>query len=180
MSATGPGTRDEPRRPDDRPRLTLVAARGRNGVIGRDGGLPWHLPEDLRRFRELTWGTAMIMGRATWQAIGRPLPGRTSVVVTRTPGWSAPGAVVVHDLQEALALYPGEPLSVIGGGQVYAQTIDLADRLEITEVDQEPEGDTLFPQIDPQRWRETARQGRGGYAFVTYERRRPGGPAQAS
>ncbi|KNX39228.1 diacylglycerol kinase [Luteipulveratus halotolerans] len=151
-------------------RLTLVAAMGTNRVIGADGDMPWHLSDDLKRFKALTTGGTMIMGRGTWDSIGRALPGRTTVVVTRDRTWSAPGAVVAHSLAEALAGAPDGELFVVGGGEIYAQTIDLADRLELTLVDQAPEGETVFPEVDPARWHETAREQRDGFAWVTYER----------
>ncbi|MDF8265321.1 dihydrofolate reductase [Luteipulveratus flavus] len=151
-------------------RLTLVAAMGRNRVIGRDGDMPWHLSEDLKRFKALTIGGTMIMGRGTWDSIGRALPGRTTIVITRDLAWSAPGAVVAHSLPEALTAAPDTELFIAGGGEIYAQTIALADRLELTLVEQSPEGDTYFPEVDPQDWRETARETRDGFAWVTYDR----------
>lgn len=151
-------------------RLTLVAAVADNGVIGADGGMPWHLPEDLRHFKDVTAGGTMLMGRATWEAIGRPLPGRTSIVLTRDRGWSAPGAIAVHSVAEALTAAPDQELFVIGGGQLYRETIDLADRLELTEIHADPEGDTTFPPIDPGRWVEQSREPRDGFDFVTYVR----------
>lgn len=152
-------------------RLTLVAAVGRNGVIGDGAAMPWHLPEDLRFFKETTMGGVLVMGRGTWDSIGRALPGRRTVVVTRQRGWSAPGAEVVHSLREALAVAGDGEVFVAGGGQVYAQTIGHAARLVLTEVDQEPGSPVRFPSVDPSRWREVAREPREGLAFVTWERR---------
>ena len=150
-------------------RLVLVAALGANRAIGVDGGMPWHLPEDLAHFKALTMGGTMIMGRRTWDSIGRALPGRTTVVVTSDHAWSAPGAVVVHSLAEALvAAGPGE-VFVVGGGEIYRQTIDLASRLELTEIDASPQAEVFFPELDA-GWREIARSPREGFAFVTYER----------
>ena len=121
-------------------RLTLVAARGSNGAIGVHGGMPWHLPEDLAHFKAVTMGGVMIMGRRTWDSIGRALPGRTTIVVTSDREWSAPGALVVHDLHEAISVAgPGE-VFVAGGGEIYRQTIALASRLELTEVDAAVDG----------------------------------------
>lgn len=151
-------------------RLTLVAALGSNGAIGVDGGMPWHLPEDLAHFKAVTMGGVMIMGRRTWDSIGRALPGRTTIVVTSDRGWSAPGALVVHALHEAISVAgPGE-VFVAGGGEIYRQTIDLASRLELTEVDAAPGAEVFFPDIDPGTWREVARTPREGFDFVTYER----------
>lgn len=154
-------------------RLVLVAALGANRAIGVDGGMPWHLPEDLAHFKAVTMGGVMVMGRHTWDSIGRALPGRTTIVVTSDHDWSAPGALVVHSLGEALAAAgPGEVL-IVGGGQIYRQTIDLASRLELTEVHASPDAQVFFPEVDPQVWDEVARSPRDGFDFVTYERRQP-------
>ena len=154
--------------------VTLVAAVARNGVIGADGGLPWHLPDDLRRFKALTMGHTMIMGRRTFESIGRALPGRVSIVVTRDADWTAPGVTVAHSVDEALALAgPDTEVMVVGGGDVYRQTMDLADRLEITHVDADVVGDTRFPEIDPAVWHLAARQDSSGCHFAGYTRRPP-------
>ena len=155
--------------------LTLLVARSRNGVIGVDNRLPWHLPDDLKRFRQLTMGHPIIMGRRTWDSIGRPLPGRRSIVVTRDTGWKASGAEVAHSIGDALARCSGtERPFVIGGGELYESTLHLATHIELTEVDLEVDGDVWFPQLDPAHWREVARQpmkaGDIGYSFVTLER----------
>lgn len=154
-------------------RLTLVAAVGRNGVIGDGTGMPWHIPEDLRFFKDTTMGGVLLMGRGTWDSIGRALPGRRTIVVTRDKDWSAPGAEVAHSLREALLIAGDGEVFVAGGGTIYAQTIDHAHRLVVTEVDLEPEGETRFPQIDPQVWGEVARVPGPVpvIAWVTYERR---------
>lgn len=154
-------------------RLTLVAAVGRNGVIGDGASMPWHLPADLRFFKETTMGGTLLMGRGTWDSIGRALPGRRTVVVTRQPGWTAPGAEVAHSVEEALALAGDVEVFVAGGGQVYAQTIGHASRLVLTEVDLAPQGKTFFPEIDPDRWCEVERvPGEAPVrAWVTWERR---------
>lgn len=149
--------------------LTLVAALGRNRVIGADGSMPWHLPEDLRHFKETTRGGTMLMGRATWDSIGRPLPGRTSIVLTRDRSWNADGALVAHSLAEALTCAPDEELFVIGGGEIYRETLPLADRLVLTEIDAAPDGDTFFPTLDD-GWVERGRDQRDGFAFVEYQR----------
>lgn len=156
--------------------VTIVAAVARNGVIGVDGGLPWHLPDDLRRFKELTMGHVLVMGRRTYESIGRPLPGRTTVVVTRQPGWSAGADEVIRarDVPGALVLATeiDDEVFVVGGGHVYEEALPLADRLELTFVDAEPEGDTFFPEVDWSQWREVAREEGDGVAYVTYERAR--------
>ncbi|MDK9703867.1 MAG: dihydrofolate reductase [Sulfuritalea sp.] len=162
-----------------KPVLTLIAAVARNGVIGIDDRLPWHLPADLRHFKALTTGHAVIMGRKTWESLPakfRPLPGRRNIVVTRDAGYRAEGAVVALSLPAAIdAAGEGEAF-VIGGAELYAAALPLADRLQLTEIDADFEGDTRFPAIDPQRWRETARETHRGdadfdYAFVTYRKK---------
>lgn len=152
-------------------RVTLIAALGRNRVIGAHGDMPWHLPEDLAHFKATTMGHPMIMGRRTFEAIGRPLPGRRSIVVTRARQWRRPGVETAHSLDEALALAgPVDEVFVVGGGEIYAQALPLATRMVLTEVDAEPEGDTWFPEWEPEQWREVARDDRDGFAFVTYDR----------
>ena len=152
----------------------------RERVIGVANRMPWRLPADLKRFRVLTWGHRVVMGRKTFESIGRPLPGRTNVVVTRDPGYRAEGCEVVHSLDEALAAGRGEAeVFVIGGGEVYARTIGLADRLYVTAVDTEVAGgDAYFPEIDPRQWRleEEAsflpdEKNPYGYSYRTYVRR---------
>jgi len=150
--------------------VILVAAVGRNGVIGRDNDLPWRIREDLRHFKELTLGQTLVMGRKTYDAIGRPLPGRRTVVVTRQPDWAVYGVEVAHSLEVALGLDDGKDVYVAGGGEIYRQALPHADRLELTEVDQSPDGDVTFPIFDRAEWRETAREQRDGFAFAGYER----------
>lgn len=137
--------------------VSLVAAVARNGVIGRDNDLPWRLPDDLRRFKEITLGKPVVMGRRTFESIGRPLPGRENRVVSRRAGFTASGCSVFSSLHEALAGIEGEVM-VIGGGQVYAEALPLAQRLYLTEVDAEVEGDARFPALDPTAWRESGRE----------------------
>lgn len=151
--------------------ITLIAAVAANGVIGAGGTMPWHLPDDLRRFKAITTGHTLVMGRKTYESIGRPLPGRRTIVVTRDPRWSADGVEVTSSLDAALHHAPGETVFVAGGGDIYTQTIDRADRLEITHVRRTVEGDTVFPDIDPARWEATATDERDGFTFVTYGRR---------
>lgn len=153
-------------------RTVIVAAVARNGVIGIDGRLPWRIPDDLARFKRLTTGHAVVMGRATFESIGRPLPGRTNIVLTRRPGWSHDGVEVAGSLEEGVTLAKArdEDAYVSGGAEVYRTALNLADRLELTEVDAEPEGDTWFPEVDWSRWREVERKEHPGFSFVTYER----------
>ena len=150
--------------------ITLVAALADNRVIGRDGGMPWHLPGDLARFRALTMGHTLVMGRKTFESIGRALPGRSTIVVTRAQAWSADGVTVAHSIDEAIEAAGDTRVFVAGGGEIYAETIDRADRLELTQVHRTVDGDTYFPSIDRRRWRPTATDARDGYTFVRYER----------
>jgi dihydrofolate reductase len=145
--------------------ITFVLARARNGVIGRDGRLPWHIPADLKRFKALTMGRAMVMGRKTFDSFPAPLPGRRHIVLTRDRDWSAPGAEVAHDPAEALAL-AGEGAMVIGGAEILA--LFTPDRVELTEVDAAPEGDAVVPPFAGMH--EVAREDHTGYSFVTLER----------
>jgi len=154
--------------------LTLVAAMGRNRVIGVDGDMPWHFPEDLKHFKRTTLGGVMIMGRKTFDSIGRPLPGRRSIVITRSTEWSHDGVDVVHSLDEALALAGTDaPVFVVGGGEIYTQALPLATRLVLTEIDDAPDGDTFFPDWPRDQWTETSRsvgETTPELSFVTWER----------
>lgn len=159
------------------PRITLIVARSQNGVIGRGGTLPWHIPADLKRFKALTMGTAMIMGRRTFESLPGLLPGRRHIVLTRARDWKAKGAEVVHSADEALERAGHDPVSVIGGADVFALYLPKADRIELTEVLSDIEGDTVMP--DPREsfeWEETEvavhppEAGRPGFRFVTLER----------
>jgi len=160
-----------------RPRITLVVARAENGVIGRDGRLPWHLPADLKRFKALTMGSAMVMGRKTFESLPGLLPGRRHIVVTRDRSWLAEGAEVAHSVDEALRLAGNEPVSVIGGAEIFGLFLPRADRIELTEVLGDVPGDTVME--DPRQsgdWRETfsekheAAEGRPAFRFLTLER----------
>ncbi|HEY0164197.1 MAG TPA: dihydrofolate reductase, partial [Sphingomicrobium sp.] len=138
-----------------RPPLTLVVARASNGVIGKDGGLPWHISADLKRFKALTMGTVLVMGRKTFDSLPKLLPGRRHIVLTRDPRWSAEGVEVAHDLEEALALAGNEPVSVIGGADIFRLFLPFADGIELTEVLAQIDGDTFID--DPRasgEWRE--------------------------
>ncbi|MGO4872639.1 MAG: dihydrofolate reductase [Roseiarcus sp.] len=168
------------------PVLALIAAVARNGVIGAGDALPWRLSSDLKRFKALTMGKPLIMGRKTFQSIGRPLPGRAIIVVTRDEGFAADGVEIARDIEAALRLAEAkacaagaDEIIVAGGGEIYAQTIARAGRLYVTEVALAPSGDAHFPPIDPAIWREVKREAgaRGprdeaDFAFVEYERPR--------
>ena len=161
--------------------LYLIAAVGRNRVIGVTGDLPWRLPDDLKRFKALTLGQTLLMGRKTWTSLGRPLPGRDNRVLSRAPGFAAEGARVFDQLDDALAGPQGEAVWVIGGGELYAALLPRATRLYLTEVDAAPEGDTWFPALDPAQWLEVARthhaadeRHAAAFDFVDYVRRLPG------
>jgi dihydrofolate reductase len=151
--------------------ITIIAAVAENGVIGAGNKLPWRLPADLQRFKALTMGHTLVMGRKTFDSIGRPLPGRTTIVVTRDRGWTRDGVTVAHTLDDALARAEGE-VFVAGGGEIYAQAMARADRLCITHVHQRVDGDTHFPAIDENLWRAVEREPHEGFEFVTYHRSR--------
>jgi len=153
--------------------ITFYLARADNGVIGRDGGLPWRLPADLKRFKTQTMGRPMVMGRKTFESFPSPLPGRRHIVLTRDPVWRADGAEVVHSVEKALAL-AGPEVAVIGGAEVFALFLDRADAVELTEVHATPEGDVTMPRFEG--WREVLREThpaegeRPAYSFVTLVR----------
>ena len=162
-------------------KLSLVAAVARNGVIGREGAIPWRIPEDVQRFRALTVGHPVVMGRRTWESLPerfRPLPGRRNIVVTRKPEWAGEGAERAGSLEEALArVADTEHVFVIGGAAVYATALPLADELVLTEIDADVEGDTFFPAFAPTDFEAVEREQHVSpdgtpFAFVTYRRRR--------
>jgi dihydrofolate reductase len=150
--------------------ITLIVARADNGVIGTDGKLPWHIGEDLKRFKHLTMGTVMIMGRKTFMSLPGLLPGRRHIVLTRDRGWLGEGAEVAHSAEEALTLAGEEPISVIGGADIFALFEARATAVELTEVGGAPDGDTILPPFDLKRWREIAREDHDGYSFVRLAR----------
>lgn len=160
-----------------KPTVSLIVARGRNGVIGVDGDLPWRLPEDLKHFKRQTVGKPIIMGRKTFESLGRPLPARHNIVLTRDPSFKAEGCTVVHTLADALdaAGLTGE-IMIIGGAEIYALALPIASRLYITEVDAAPQGDTLFPDFKTDEWHSVSREEHPSvgdlpaYMFVTYDR----------
>ena len=159
-----------------RPRISLIWAQARNGVIGKDGVMPWHLPEDLAHFKELTQGRPVIMGRKTWDSLPerfRPLPGRANVVVTRQVDWHENGAKPASSLREALQICENaDQVWIIGGAQIYAQALPLADEVVVTEIDADFDGDAFAPTLGPE-WREAARERHAsasglGYSIVTW------------
>ncbi len=158
--------------------ITFYLARADNGVIGQRGTIPWHIPGEQRRFKAMTTGKPMIMGRKTFESFPAPLPGRRHIVLTRDPAWAAPGAEVARTREEALALAGNVPeIAVIGGAEIYRMFDDVADAVELTEVHREVAGDTMLPPFDPKVWRETAREDHAAegelpaYSFVTLGRR---------
>jgi dihydrofolate reductase len=168
--------------------IVLVVAVAENGVIGAGGAIPWRLKSDMQRLRAITMGKPIVMGRKTFESLPRgALPGRTNIVVTRDAGFRAEGALVTHSFIDAKAIATGDALrrfateiAVIGGAEIYAQWMDSADRLEITEVHARPDGDTRFPPVDPAAWEEVARvrnpagpQDSVDFSYVTYRRRKP-------
>jgi dihydrofolate reductase len=160
-----------------KPEIVLLFARADNGVIGADGDIPWHIPGEQKRFKAMTMGTPMIMGRKTFDSFPGPLPGRRHIVMTRDRAWQAQGAEVVHSVEEAIALGDAPVLSVIGGAEIHRLFEPMADRIELTEVYFEPAGEARIAAPDPAQWRETARedfpaQGDApGYSYVTFVRR---------
>jgi dihydrofolate reductase len=161
--------------------ITLVVAASENNVIGRDGGLPWDLPNDMRHFKEITIGHTVVMGRKTYSSIGRPLPDRRNIIVTRQDDFRVEGCEIVHSLEEAFALSEeaaSEEVCVIGGGEIYAQALPFASRIELTRVHITIDGDTFFPKFSEDSWEEINREEHEEdddhiypYTFLTYERR---------
>ena len=167
LRASEPSLRGDPGRT-----VTLIAAVARNGVIGHDGGIPWHLPADFAHFKATTLGHTLVMGRATYDSIGRPLPGRTTIVLTRDPDWRAAGVTTAATLEEAIERAEGD-VYVAGGAAVYAAALPYADEQLLSEVDLEPEGDTFYPAFDRSEWREVGRDPREGFTVVRWRRERP-------
>ena len=161
--------------------ISLILARADNGVIGNKGGLPWRLPDDLRRFKALTMGKPIIMGRKTWESLPKkPLPGRANIVVTRDRAFAAESAVIVHSLEEALDRAQEEnptEIMVIGGAEIFSAALLRATRIHLTEIHAAPEGDARFSAFAPQQWRETAREDRVfeglAHSYVTLDRKMP-------
>jgi dihydrofolate reductase len=163
--------------------ISQIAAMARNRVIGRDNRLPWHMPDDLAWFFRITRGHHIIMGRRNFEANGKALPNRTNIVVTRNKNYQAPGCVVVHTLDEAIGYardHGEEEAFIVGGGEIYAATLPLADRIYLTIIETEVEGDTFFPEPDPQEWKEVSREPHRAdernpydYTFYIFERKNP-------
>jgi len=154
--------------------IALIAARAKNGVIGSGGRIPWAIPGEQKRFKELTMGHALIMGRRTYEEIGRPLPGRLNIVLSRTADFEAPGCLIARSLQQAIGLADGKDIFVAGGAGVYAEALPLAEKLYLTEVELEPEGDTFFPIFDEAGFIRTAEPtvcGEIPYTYVVYTRK---------
>lgn len=161
-----------------RPCISIIVAMARNRVIGHCGGMPWHLSEDLRRFRQITWGKPVLMGRKTHEAIGRPLPGRHNIVVSRSHDFHAPGCTVVDSLAAGIATAEGDQLMVIGGAMLYEALLPQAEYLYLTWIEADFPGDTFFPEWDPGQWREVSREQRHpdadfpySYRFLVFQRR---------
>ena len=161
-----------------RPEIVFYLARADNGVIGNDGRIPWRIPGEQRRFKEMTMGKPMAMGRKTFASFPAPLPGRRHIVLSRSPDWSAEGAEIARDKAQALALAGEVPeIAIIGGTEIFGLFLGDADRIELTEVHLDAAGDTFMPPFDPSTWRETAREdhpaedGRPAFSFVRLERR---------
>ena len=158
--------------------IVLVVARADNGVIGKDGQLPWHIPADLKHFKAITNGTPMLMGRKTFDSLPGLLPGRRHIVLTRDPSWEAAGAEVARDPAEAIRVAGGGRICVIGGAEIFALFMPQATAFELTEVHIAADGDTLMPPPDPEQWQEVSRErhaaepGRPAFSFVRLERRR--------
>ena len=158
--------------------ISIIVAMASNRAIGINNQLPWHLPADLKHFKSVTMSKPIIMGRKTYESIGRPLPGRTNIVITRNPDWSAEGVEVAGSVDDAIACAGDVPeVMIIGGAEIYKLTLAHADRLYVTEVDLQVEGDAFFPEINSEDWQETERgafpaiDGKPAYAFVTYDQR---------
>jgi len=156
--------------------ITIIVAKSNNGIIGKDGDLPWRLPEDLKRFKRLTTGNIVVMGRKTYDSIGRPLPNRKNIVISRNTSLRIEGVEVEYDLIDVLKRNQEENVYVIGGGQIYVDALPFTEKLEVTEVDVELVGDTSFPEIDSSQWKEIFREKRVDpesnltYSFVSLER----------
>lgn len=158
-------------------KVCLIAAMGSNRTIGLDGGLPWRLPADLKRFKALTLGHTLVMGRKTFESIGRPLPGRTTVVVTHREGYAPEGVLVAHSIEEALTKAEGDEVFIAGGEEIFRQTLEDADRMHLTVIEKDFPGDTFFPEFDASAWRLAEREDHAAtaeapfaYSFRVYDR----------
>ena len=156
-------------------KITLIAALTNDGVIGNQGKIPWHISEDLKRFKQTTLGHTVVMGRKTFDSLGKPLPGRANIVITRNPNFKPDGALVFHDVEQALAhcrTHGEQNVFIIGGGEIYRQTIDLADELLLTYVRIAIQGDTHFPEFSPADWEEISREEHETFSFVELRRKK--------
>jgi dihydrofolate reductase len=158
--------------------ITIIAAIGKNRELGKDNDLIWHLPNDLKRFKKVTSGHDVIMGRKTFESLGRPLPNRTNIIITRNKNYKAEGCIVVNSLEAALNTATDANPYILGGGNIYSQAIKIADVLDLTLVDAELEADVFFPEIDTEIWKETSREDfkadekhEYNYSFVTFKRK---------
>lgn len=160
--------------------ISFVVAAANNNGIGKNGTMPWHLPNDMKHFKNITWGMPVVMGRKTYESLGKPLPGRKNIVITRQNGWKAEGTVVVQTIEDALFVArqtDAKEVMVIGGGEIYKTLFEKANRIYLTRVDAEPEADTFFPSIDPRQWwlmnqhsHEADEKNAYNYSFQTWER----------
>ena len=161
------------------PRISIITAMAQNRVIGKENTLPWHLPADLQHFKQITMGKPMIMGRKTWESLPGLLPGRHHIVVTRNPDYDAPGASIAHSLQQAIELAGDVPeIMIVGGANLYAQALSIAQRLYLTEIDLDVAGDAWFPELDLDQWQEISREAHQAdeknpvnYTFITLEKK---------
>lgn len=151
--------------------ISIIVAIARHGAIGKDNALLWHISDDLKRFKRITSGHPVVMGRKTYESLGRPLPNRINVVITRNTNFRAEGCTVVHSMAEAVSLFPAtEEVFVIGGAQIYAEALDIADKFYLTKVEAQYDADTFFPKWDPAQWREISCENHDGYSFIDYVR----------
>ncbi len=153
--------------------ISLIVAQASNGCIGKDGGLPWHIPEDLKHFRQCTTGKTVLMGRKTWESLPekhRPLAGRKNIVITRDQSFIAEGATVFHSLEEALNALKNEDVWILGGAEIFKQSLPLAERIELTQIHVPYEGDAFFPEISQEAWSIIKEEKHDGYSFITYRR----------
>lgn len=155
------------------PRITIIVAMAKNRVIGANNQIPWHLPDDLKMFKRLTMGHHIVMGRKTYESIGRLLPGRTTVIVTRQPEYAVPGAIIAHSLHDAInAAARDDEIFVVGGAELLREALTIADRMHLSLVDAEPDGDTWMPDFDAALWSEVVSEEKPGYRYVMLERNR--------
>jgi dihydrofolate reductase len=154
------------------PRLSLIVAMAKNRVIGANNAIPWHVPGEQKLFKQLTMGHHIVMGRKTFESIGRLLPGRTTVIVTRQPDFAVAGAIIAHSLHDAVnAAARDDEVFVIGGAELFREALPIADRIHLSLIDMEPEGDVLMPEIDEREWREIAGESYPGFRYTLLERR---------